>query len=377
MAVSARAGVGSAVTRLAWVDRLKVVTIAGVVVVHVATAYVVDIGWYYEERTTSDLTPVVLGVPAFLGGVFGLAPLFLVGGWMAAGSLERRGAGPFARARLLRLGVPLLLYFLVVDPVADYLGGRAQGESRTLVDYLTDLGGDRDLGPVWFITVLLGLSLAYAAVRRLWPAPQVRGPVSWRLLATAALVIAVADVVVWLRWSYFSDTLWNLNWQHWPQAAGVFALGAVAHERGRLEAVPGGIARASGWTAVGCLVVFTAMAAYGFATEDEALVRGVHPFALTLALVDGFGATTLAVWTWWWFRERWSGPLGRALVRASRGAYAAYLLHPLVLVVLSAAARPLPWPPEAKFVLVSAVGVPAVFVVGWLVTRLPVVSRVL
>lgn len=377
MSLSARTDVAGTVARLSWVDRLKVVTIAGVVVVHVATAYVVDIGWYYEERTTSQVTPVLLGVPAFLAGVFGLAPLFLVGGWMAAGSLARRGAGAFARARLLRLGVPTVLYFLLVDPFADYLGGRVQGEPRTLVDYLTDLGGDRDLGPVWFITVLLVLSLAYAAWRRAWPARPRTGRLTARTIATAALVVAAADVVMWLRWSYFSDTLWNLNWQHWPQAAGVFAVGALARERGWLDTVPRRLGRGSGLVAVACLVVFTAFAAYGFATEDEALVRGLHPFALTFAVVDGLGALTLAVWAWWWFRERWSGPQGPVLAGASRGAYAAYLLHPVVLVALSGAVHPLPWAPEAKFVLVSAVGVPAVFAVGWLVTRVPGVSRVL
>lgn len=377
MSVSARADVAGSVARLAWVDRLKVATIAGVVVVHVATAYVVDIGWYYEERTTSQVTPVVLGVPAFLAGVFGLAPLFLVGGWMAAGSLARRGAGPFARARLVRLGVPTLLYFLLVDPFADYLGGRVQGESRTLVDYLTDIGGDRDLGPVWFITVLLVLSLAYAAWRRLRPPRARPGGLSWRILAVAALGIAVADLVLWLRWSYFSQTLWNLNWQHWAQAAGVFAVGALARERGWLDDVPRSLARTSGLVATASLVLFTALAAYGFATEDESLVTGFGPFAVTFALVDGLGALTLSVWAWAWFRRRWSGPPGAALARASRGAYAAYLLHPVVLVLLSGAAHSLPWAPEAKFVLVSAVGVPAVFAVGWLVTRVPGVSRVL
>lgn len=377
MSVSARADVAGAVARLAWVDRLKVATIAGVVVVHVATAYVVDIGWYYEERTTSQVTPVVLGVPAFLGGVFGLAPLFLVDGWMAAGSLARRGAGPFARARLVRLVVPTLLYFLFVDPFADYLGGRVQGESRTLVDYLTDIGGDRDLGPVWFITVLLVLSLAYAAWRRLRPPQRRPGPLTWRILAVAALGIAVADLVLWLRWSYFSHTLWNLNWQHWAQAAGVFAVGALARERGWLDDVPRRLARASGVTAAASLVLFTTMAAYGFATEDEGLVTGFGPFAVTLAIVDGLGALTLSVWAWAWFRRRWSAPQGAVLARASRGAYAAYLLHPVVLVLLSGAAHSLPWAPEAKFVLVSTAGVPAVFAVGWLVTRVPGVSRVL
>jgi hypothetical protein len=48
--------VAPAAARLAWVDNLKVTVIAAVVVVHAATAYVIDIAWYYDmERTTSQL----------------------------------------------------------------------------------------------------------------------------------------------------------------------------------------------------------------------------------------------------------------------------------------------------------------------------------
>jgi hypothetical protein len=39
--------------RQAWMDNLRVVIIAGVIVAHTATAYILDFPWYYEERTAS------------------------------------------------------------------------------------------------------------------------------------------------------------------------------------------------------------------------------------------------------------------------------------------------------------------------------------
>jgi hypothetical protein len=42
-----QAGGPDMVTRLAWIDRLRIAVIAGVVVVHVATVYLPDLaGWY-------------------------------------------------------------------------------------------------------------------------------------------------------------------------------------------------------------------------------------------------------------------------------------------------------------------------------------------
>jgi peptidoglycan/LPS O-acetylase OafA/YrhL len=64
------------------------------------------------------------------------------------------------------------------------------------------------------------------------------------------------------------------------------------------------------------------------------------------------------------------------MARAGRGSYATYLLHPVVLVSVMLAFRPVPLPPELKFLVVSVVGVPVCFVVGYAVTRVPGVGRV-
>jgi glucan biosynthesis protein C len=92
--------------RAGWIDSLRVVVIAGVIVLHAATAYLLDIDWYYQERTTSTLTPTLLAFPALLAGLFGLGPLFLLGGLLSAASLTRKGPRGFARGRLVRLGCP-------------------------------------------------------------------------------------------------------------------------------------------------------------------------------------------------------------------------------------------------------------------------------
>ena len=83
---------------------LKITVIAAVVVVHAATASVIDIAWSYDmERTTSQLWDKLLGLPVLLGGLFGLGPLFLLGGAFAAASLARKGPRRFVDGRLLAL----------------------------------------------------------------------------------------------------------------------------------------------------------------------------------------------------------------------------------------------------------------------------------
>ena len=110
-------------TREQWADNLRVVAIVGVIVVHTATGYLVDIPWYYEEeRVTSGLWSTVLSFPVYAGGLFWLGPLFLVAGWFSVRSLAHRGPGGFACSRLLRLGVPLLVFVLLLQPLTDWVG---------------------------------------------------------------------------------------------------------------------------------------------------------------------------------------------------------------------------------------------------------------
>lgn len=107
-----------------WVDTLRVVLIAGVIVVHAATGYVADFaGFYYDDELVANtVVSIAFALPALLGGIFGLGPLFVVAGWFSVRSLARRGPAGFVGSRLLRLGVPLLFFVLVVNPLADYLG---------------------------------------------------------------------------------------------------------------------------------------------------------------------------------------------------------------------------------------------------------------
>ena len=180
-------------TREQWADNLRVVAIVGVIVVHTATGYLVDIPWYYEEeRVTSGFWSTVLSFPVYAGGLFWLGPLFLVAGWFSVRSLARRGPGGFARGRLLRLGVPLLVFVLLLQPLTDWVGN-LRSEKGSFVFYLRQT----EVSALWFVAALLVFSLAYAGLRAVRPgrgrAPR-HGPVV--LLGVAAALIAVVSFAV-------------------------------------------------------------------------------------------------------------------------------------------------------------------------------------
>jgi glucans biosynthesis protein C len=367
-----------ATARLPWVDNLKLAVIAGVVVVHAATAYILDIDWYYDtERSTSQLWGAVLSLPVLLGAMFGLGPLFLLGGVFAATALARRGPSGFVHGRLLRLGVPLVLFVAFIDPLTGYLGDLAEDQAPGLWGQLAPSSKARDVGPLWFVAALLTFSLVYAAWRWWRPAGGGGKPAERpRQLLVAAVVIAVGSFAVRLRWPWTGDTFLVLRWPEWPQGAALFTLGVVWGERGWLGRMPVAWSHRCGRLATAGLAAMSLLVAVTSMADEELtpLLGGWHLQSLAFAVLEGAVAVSLSLWLVGWSRRRWADQ-GRLAARASRGAYAAYVLHAPVLVLVSLVALPLPLPPEAKFFLVAPVGVVAAFTAGWAVTRSALIAR--
>jgi peptidoglycan/LPS O-acetylase OafA/YrhL len=360
-----------------WVDKLRVTVVAAVVVAHAALAYVVPIPWYYEERTSSRGIQIAFSVPVLLAAVFGLAPLFVVGGWLSSISLAHHGTAHFVGSRMLRLGVPALVYLLLIDPVGDFLGSRAQGKQASLVQLLVAVRGSRDLGPMWFVLTLLVFSLAYAGWRAVRPVRPPEAALGVPVLVTLALAIAVLDFVVWLQWPYLAVAPWNLGLPRWPQAAGMFVLGVLAGERGCFTRLPATLVRRCGWLLVGGLTAILALIGYTMSIGGAELMTGsLHWSSMAFAVLDGATAVVLVVWITGWFQTRWNALAGPVMNKAGRASYATYVLHPLVLIGLSVAMRGVPWAPEVKFLVVAATGIPASFAVGYMLTRVPGVNRV-
>ena len=111
--------------RWPWMDNLRVAVIVGAIVEHVGTAYVLDIDWYYVERSSNAATEAIVGTVILPAALFAMAVLFLVAGQLSARSLACRGPWPYVRGRLLRLGAPLIAFTFVIGPLTSLVGRRA------------------------------------------------------------------------------------------------------------------------------------------------------------------------------------------------------------------------------------------------------------
>ncbi|MET9311865.1 acyltransferase family protein [Kribbella sp. NPDC003505] len=371
-------------TRLIYLDNLKVVLIAVIIALHAVLGYagIVE-AWTYSELREVTLNPVVEMTLLVLVSPFGfflIALLFLVAGLLTPPSYDRKGARRFVTDRLLRLGVPFVVYVFVVQPSLVYAVAHPLGHAPgSFWDEYLGAKRQIDTGPLWFVGVLLIYSLGYAAWRRRGSAHRAARGITLKTLTLTALVVAPLSFAVRLVYPYGSESGFSdLNLWEWPACVAVFALGVAGSREGWREVVPADTARRS---RVLTLFAGGAMAALlllaGALDAVEEVLGGLHWLGGLFAVVEAFLTVFGSVWLLSVAQHRLARQYrwGPAL---SRSAYAAFMLQTVFLLALAVVLRPVDLPAEIKAPIVAVGGIGASFGAAWLlIKKVPGVSRIL
>jgi len=386
-----RSAVRTAAGREVYLDNLKVVLITTIIVIHAVLGYagLVQV-WTYSplrEVTLSPVTEFLVFIVAAPFGFFLIGLLFLVAGLFTAPSLERKGVGGYTRDRLLRLGVPYLVYVLAVQPTVTYLLEHPLGDAPGSYwqEYLAEEGSHRlDSGPLWFVGTLLVFSLGYAGwvlASHRWGQQQRTCPlVTVSGLAVLAAVVGTVSFGVRVVAPYGSEAgRLDLNYWEWPGCLAAFCLGIVAAGQGWRREVPKRVGQRSRTTtlvAVGLMFTVLLVAGARDVVETE-LMGGPHLLALAFSLVEAVLVVFGPVWLLAVAQRRlrrhlpWGAWLGRS-------AFGAFVLQTPVLIGLALALRPVDLPAEIKALVVAAAGMALSYgLAHLLITRVPGAARIL
>ena len=204
--------------------------------------------------------------------------------------------------------------------------------------------------------MLLAFSFGYALVRVVRPASG-RQKLSWTPLLIAGAVIAVASFVVRLAVP-LGEEVFRLALGQSPGWVLGFVLGCLGGERGWFDDIPPALARGCrrlGWGAALAMVgAIGVSVATGGGPEDFA--GGANWPSLLLVFVEAALVIGMSIWLIDLFHRRFNqqGPL---LQEMSRSAFAAFLVHQVVLVGAVLVTREVGWGPELEFLLACLLGI--------------------
>ena len=380
-------------TRLFFVDHLRAFLIILVIMHHLAITYGAIGSWYYHD-TTNSLTAHLLSLLVMTDQAFFMGLFFLISAYFTPGAYDRKGTGPFLRDRFLRLGIPLLIYDLLVEPFVMFLVVGFTGSYWTFYsNYVLSLRGIGQ-GPVWFIELLLIFVVFYALWRVLyakWSHAHPREKTTTRSInsapahsypATGELILFIVGLAlitfvvrIWFPLNWVFKPL-NFMFAEFPQYISLFIVGLIAYRRKWFTNIPDAVGRRWLWVALINLVFLVFIGLMMSSAKNIAYGEGgLHWQALVYSFWEAIMCVSLCIGLLVFFRKHFNLP-GRVWSFFSDNAYAAYIFHPPILIGIAYGLHMFTFYPLLKYGIAVVIAVPCCFALGALIRQIPYAKKI-
>jgi glucans biosynthesis protein C len=360
-----------AANRLFYLDKLKIVLTILVIAHHVGQAYGPTGGyWPVQEAVRAP----VLGPLIDVNRSFFMSLFFMISGFLMVGAYDRNGFDKFIRSRFVRLGVPVVALAVLMLVIRIFILG----------NHITRWDDIFNPGHLWYVEHLLLFSVVYALWRKLRESSRgnatqagqrlhARAPGFPVTFAALLLVTLACGIVrIWSPIDHWMNLLgfFSVAFADVPRDLAFFIFGCMAFRRGWFESFP--TRRGLTWFAIG---LFAAIAWFAWKLIPHGHLSA-PVFSISHLVWEELVCFGMCIGLLVLFRQaaNFQGRFGKML---ADNQYSAYFWHPIFILGIQMAFLSLPLGSLVKFVAVTAIGVPIVFLWSWLMRRIPVVRAVL
>jgi surface polysaccharide O-acyltransferase-like enzyme len=368
-------------TRLYHLDNLRIYLTILVILHHNALAYGGSGAWGIKDPGVDEISPIIFTIFGAVNQSYFMSAFFLLAGYFTPRSLEKKGAKSFLIDRLIRLGIPLLVFTTLIININEFILSRyAYG-----VPFRVRIGYDPD--HLWFLQALLIFALIYVVYKAISGRNGETSPFQifrdrFPPDAVLLLSIVVLGVVTFAVRLVFPAGVWFLSVQpgHFAHYIFSFFVGVLAYRGDWFGRLSRAQARRWGFAAILIfLMSFPINILGGILEGEENLAKflgGPHWQAFANSMWESAMLVAVVVFLLYFFRERLSGtgPLARFMAAT---VFTVYIIHRTVLFFLQSLALPVELPTVLKFVLVALIAIPLCFILGALIRRIPYATRVL
>ena len=386
--------------RMAFVDNVRWVVIIMVVLIHACVTYSGIGSWFYKEHAALDTASfLTFAFYESLSQAFFMGILFFLAGTFVPGAYDRKGFGKFVLDRAIRLGVPTLIFMLVLDPLTRLVITLFSGQRPSLGASLRSWLGvitsghiiDRT-GPLWFALALLIFSVVYALVRLAAGSiartsgsatshrsvPRALTPRTMHMAAIGLVVLIGSGSFLVRLVQPIGASVVNMQLCFFTQYVALFTVGLWVGRNGLLKTIPASVGAV--WLklalAVGVPAWFLLLGLGGAGVQGFDLFSGgLRWQAAGYAFWEAFFCVSISLGIITLFRERVNGP-SRVAGFLSRTSFGVYSLHAPILVTVSLLLRTWAAYPLAKALAAGVLGFLISLAVAAMVRGTPGLRRI-
>jgi fucose 4-O-acetylase-like acetyltransferase len=383
-------------SRLLFLDNLKILFAILVVFTHIRVAYGGEGWWYYisslnENNPIDEITLIIFYMTAGIGGIFQPALMglfFLMASYFIPKSYDRKGNYKFWKERLLRIGIPLLLYILLFNPVISYLlavGGIQPWASYSRMQgsfieyYLSNFFSIENFIEfitfwtiTWFLAVLLIFTTIYTLWRQLSKINMIKIHIPKELaipknIYLFLISIGLGFLTFLVRINFpFTETPLGLPIGYMIQYFMMFCFGIIAYRYAWFEQMT------KKHIKVWAITIFIAVMLFftyffvivGVDSDFSTFFGGFNFNAFVFALVDNICSMGMIFVLIKIFQAKFNKQ-GKILKNLADSSYYIYLLHPFVAIPLSLSIASIQISPIIKLTIVF----PLTFILCYLLSH--------
>jgi fucose 4-O-acetylase-like acetyltransferase len=348
--------------RLFFFDNLRIFAMAMVIAHHAAQPYGPTGG---EWPITEPVTAAILGPFFMVNRSFGMSLFFMIAGYFTVMSCDRYGPRAFLNNRLARLGIPLLVFVLIMMALQVFVFGAEEGQLGQAWPV--------NVAHMWFVEHLIVYSIVYALWRMIRPrrvdaVQKQADPPGYGAIVAVALGLAVVTGVVriWYpidEWVTLFGFL-RVAWGDVPRDLCLFIVGLVAYRHQWATRFPTRAGMV--WLGVGL-----SLAAFWYVYDlwlNAALNVSATVNDILVPFWESFLCFGMCIGLTVLFRER-ANIQTRLTKWLADAQYATYIIHVFPVLAFQALLVGLAAPPLAKFALVTLASIPVAFLIGGLIRK--------
>lgn len=358
-----------------YIDKIRIGLTALVILHHTAIAYGASGGWcYITPEIVTGWKQLAMSSMLAVNQAFFMSLFFFISAYFTPVSHDKKGFRKYLVDRLIRLGVPLVVYCTVLNPTLLYLIGLHTNRINvSWFEYLLDQNlRNPNTSHLWFLFALLVFEFLYALYRRV-SKKSISAIFSDTFPSNQKifLFVLVCGIVAFLLRTGYpigGKNIIGLQLGYFTLYTAFYLLGIIARRKNWLDKMP--FAESKKWFTAALIAAPLVLAIWVLISRQvltvENFVGGWQFESAFLAfwealLCVGISFFVLAA------SKKYLNNQGKMTLALSSDSYAAYVFHPYIVVGITIASETIAAPPFLKFISVSVAGIILCFLTAhWL-----------
>jgi glucans biosynthesis protein C len=362
--------------RLSYIDNLRVFCIIIVVFIHSAVTYSGLGSWYYYEPSVlNNSSRLIFALFQSHAQAFSMSLFFFIAAYFIPGSLERKGTKKFIADRLYRLGIPVLVYIFIIQPICVILVNPQVSFLNYIAHGLRSFEFLSWTGPLWFALTLLIFSIFYALVRRYLPQAAITD------VKNSTLFILIGFITLFafgIRLIYpIGTSVMNLQFCYFSAYVFMFSAGIIAYRNDILNKID--INKGKTWLLIAFaagLPLWVIALLTGKVFEGKMLISGgMNVPSFFYALWESLFCVAFIVAIFGITKAKFNKQ-NRIMKVISDNTFGIYVFHAPVLIGISVLAKGIELSAITKFFITGSLTLLMTLILSLFIRQIPVVGKI-